>query len=371
MKRILFIINSLKAGGAEHMLIDILRAIDYSRYEVSLLCFVKGGVYIQDVPSNVMVRYPYVTGTRASNIFMKFLSIFRLCDAWQRWRINKTVKGEYDAIVSYLEGYPVQVHSVLLERGKKNISFIHTDLIAFPDALGQCKSRDNLVKVYNSMSHLVFVSPTAEEAFNKILPEIKSPKSVLPNFIDADKILQEGDVFNVKKDMFTVVTVGRLVAVKGFEIIPKLAATLKERGREVRFLIIGEGCERDHLESLIAEMEVEDRVMLEGFHKNPYPYIKAADVYISTSISEGMPLSICEAMVFGKAIVASKTAGAQFLLANETGILVDNNAHSYVSEIERLMENDSLRNEIGKRAFKKALGYNKNKYMTSLYSFIG
>ena len=305
MKKVLFIINSLRPGGAERMLTDILNAFDYTKYEVKLMCFVKGGVYSQDIPSNVTVLYPFVLGTRISNIIMRIFSIVGLCEIWQRWCVRKSTSDEYDAIISYLEGYPVKIHSYILDRGKKNVSFIHTDLNAFPDAMSQFKTRDELATIYDKMSHLVFVSSYAETAFISVLPEVKTLKSVLPNFIDVDKILKMGDEYTVQADMFTIVTVGRLVAVKGFEIIPRLAAELKEQGYKVRFLIVGEGSERQHLESLIKEMDVEDRVSLEGFHKNPYPYLKAADAYISTSISEGMPLSICEAMAFGKAVVAS------------------------------------------------------------------
>lgn len=371
MKKVLFIINSLRPGGAERMLTDILNAFDYTKYEVKLMCFVKGGVYSQDIPSNVTVLYPFVLGTRISNIIMRIFSIVGLCEIWQRWCVRKSACDEYDAIISYLEGYPVKIHSYILDRGKKNVSFIHTDLNAFPDAMSQFKSRDNLATLYNKMSHLVFVSSYAETAFISVLPEVKTPKSVLPNFIDVDKILKMGDEYTVQADMFTIVTVGRLVAVKGFEIIPRLAAELKEQGYKVRFLIVGEGSERQHLESLIIEMGVEDRVSLEGYHKNPYPYLKAADAYISTSISEGMPLSICEAMAFGKAVVASKTAGAQFLLADETGILVDNNVQSYADEIEKLMNDETLRKQIGIKARNKAEFFKKDSYMNSLYSYIG
>lgn len=352
------------------MLVNILQHMDYSKYDVSLLLFVKDGVYAEEIPQQVKTIYPFTTGTRITNVFYSFLNRFRLLEKWYRWRTLSKI-GRYDAIISYLEGFPVLVHSLIADRGEKNISFIHTDLRAFPDALQQLGGKGPCLEAYNKMNQLMFVSQTALDSFKSVFPGIKSTLAVLPNFIDIKGVLDKGDDYVVEKIGFTVTTVSRLAPVKGIDIIPLIAAEIKARGEDVHFYIVGDGSERKHIEELIDTNDVSDVVQLEGYQANPYPYLKVADIYLSTSISEGMPLSFCEAMAFGKPIVASRTAGSMYLLDESIGIIVERTVPSFVNSILNLMRNNEKRQAMGCIACEKSLNYGSEPYMSALYEMIG
>lgn len=114
----MFLLTNLSGGGAEKVLIDILRHTDFTRYEVDLLLVVKEGVYLTSVPNEVKVYSLY------ENRGLKYKLHFALSRYWgldyfQRSLVQKKVKGRYDAIVSFMEGIPLKFHKYLLGRTKK------------------------------------------------------------------------------------------------------------------------------------------------------------------------------------------------------------------------------------------------------------
>lgn len=119
-----------------------------------------------------------------------------------------------------------------------------------------------------------------------------------------------------------IVAVGRLRPVKGFDDLIRAFAGLR-RGRPARLLILGEGPERPKLEALAAELGVAGDVLLPGFDPNPLPCLKAASVFVSSSVWEGFGNAVVEAMALGVPVVATRTEGpAEILEQGRWGRLV-------------------------------------------------
>src|SRR5690606_40227414 len=99
-----------------------------------------------------------------------------------------------------------------------------------------------------------------------------------------------------KYDRITNVTVGRLTFPKKMDRVIRLASRLKQEGVDVNFQIVGDGELKNDLLSLRKELDVEDNVQFTGFVKNPFSYIKNADLMLVSSAYEGFGLVVCEAM---------------------------------------------------------------------------
>jgi glycosyltransferase involved in cell wall biosynthesis len=157
-----------------------------------------------------------------------------------------------------------------------------------------------------------------------------------------------------------LLAVGRLVEKKGFDVLIAAAARLS---LPFELRIIGEGPERDRLETLIAKAGLEDRVTLRGARTHlelPDEYanahaIIAPSVIDSTGDRDGLPNVILEAMATGRAVIASNiSAIASAITDYETGILTSpGDPASLAAAIERIADNVSLREELGRRARKR------------------
>ena len=192
MKKILFIINSLGGGGAEKALIEFLRHIDYTRYEVSLCLVFHEGCYLSDVPPEVRVFWLY---ERERNfVHRKSLKLYRNhgIRTLLRLRARRKIRGRYDAIVSFLEGDALLFHDMVRDRAERNVAWLHCDLRLFHWTRKTFRSDRDEELAYGRMDTIVFCSHITQESFERMY-RIDVPKTVIYNIIDGDSIRRQAD----------------------------------------------------------------------------------------------------------------------------------------------------------------------------------
>lgn len=101
-----------------------------------------------------------------------------------------------------------------------------------------------------------------------------------------------------------LIAIGRLTLPKDFPTLIRAFALVSSK-RPARLLIFGEGEERPALESLVRDLNLEDSVMLPGFVDNPYAYLARARMFVLSSLYEGLPTALIEALALGKSIVST------------------------------------------------------------------
>jgi glycosyltransferase involved in cell wall biosynthesis len=165
--------------------------------------------------------------------------------------------------------------------------------------------------------------------------------------------------------------VGRLTPVKNHRMLLEAAKCLKEEGKGelFTFLIIGDGELRDELERYAAELEVQRSVLFTGWQKDMPALYRDLDVVALTSLNEGTPVSLIEAMAASKAVVSTAVGGVPDLLGEiqtgailgcgltANGILVPSgNARMLARALVFLSENDELRRRMGAHAREHIIG---------------
>lgn len=338
MKKILFITGQLNAGGAERVLIDVLRHFDYTKYQVDLCQIIKGGTLIDDVPTNVNIYHVWDNYTlhykfsyRASN---------RLgIDYFIRKKLKQKITSKYDVVISFLEGMPLKMHAIL-NPNAINISWVHVDLYTFPYEKKQFRKLEE-VDAYNKMDKIICVANDTKKCFIKRFPNVNTSINVIYNPIDNQKIVSlSNEYFVNRSDLFTVSVLGRLCPQKCVDRAIRLASNLKQNGYKFQINIIGEGELRNELEQLSQELSVSDVVTFHGYKKNPYPLIKSSDLLLSCSGFEGFSLSICEAMCLGVPVISTKTAGPTEIIGNnEYGILCGHDDDDIFKAVKYAIEN--------------------------------
>jgi glycosyltransferase involved in cell wall biosynthesis len=167
-------------------------------------------------------------------------------------------------------------------------------------------------------------------------------------------------------------SVGRLVPVKDYDLFLDIAAAMKQKFQGVRFSILGDGPLKEQLRSKAARLDILDCVVFHSSKVNPFPYYASLDIYLNTSLHEGIPLSILEAMACGKPVVAPGVGGISEIIDNgKSGILVDERrAELFVEACLRLIEDHKYRKDISANARKQVESQFNDVSMANSYSIL-
>lgn len=375
-KRILFMMPALPGGGAEKVCIDILKNFDYESYEVTLFLEYREGIYLDDVPEEVKVLALHPQNTIWFERLHRILRYFHCYTLFHKlvykYMLLRLLKGvSFDTIVSFMEGSAVRFHSYITHKADENLSWVHIDLEQKHWSLDFFRNKKDELEAYKKMDEIVFVSKDVKRKFLKLYPISNDKCTVIYNLINKDVIRQFADQINVEKRKFTICMVGRLNRQKRYDRALSIAKYLKREGYDFDLWIIGEGNLEKAMKAMCNDYEIDDCVHFLGFQKNPYPYMKVADIYLNTSEAEGYPLVICEAMCLGLPIVATEISGAREILDHsEYGLLVSESEKDIYNGVKMLMDNPSLREKYRRVVLRRAEIFDVPTTMAQIYEIL-
>ncbi len=182
----------------------------------------------------------------------------------------------------------------------------------------------------------------------------KSRCVLIENGIDTEEFSRRRSVEQAKKQLLLPPTrmligaAGRLSAEKGFDILIRAADLLLKKGWNVELAILGEGDQRPELERLIGELGRNDRVTLLGYQADPRVWYEAMDIFALSSVREGLPNVVLEAMALETAVVATRVAGVPKVIQDgENGLLVEaSSVDGLADALERLIQSTELRQRL-------------------------
>jgi len=338
---ILILINSLRPGGAEKALVNFSEFLAGHGIAVNIVSIFGGGIYRDQINSSHVNMELFSQD--------EYIEASILLNTIPAEEIYVAMIGvSFDIVISFIEGQASLLGSRASAR--KRISWCHTNLNTYHWTKNAFDSYESEENCYKRFDNIIFVSKSGLEGFCKLFPNVNVCKSVIPNLFNISEIinLSRGDI---KFPSFTFITVGRLTQVKGFNRLIDAFFKLHKVIDDVRLVILGEGEERAKLEGKIELLGIADRVNILGFKENPYKYVAAADVYVSSSYTEGQPLSIGEAMILEKPIIATNNSGSSSILNDGAyGLLVENSTQGLYSAMLRIASDPKFLAELKERA---------------------
>ena len=352
-KRIFIQMHYMELGGGEMRLIGLLHGIDYTRYDVDLFVYSHQGELMQFIPKEVNLlpeiqeyanmekpiievvkrglfrivyarlktkwqyrRYLKENGLKRSN------EVFRLlADNIMQYLPSLESLGAYDLAIDYM-GTP---HVVLQKvNAKKKIGWLHTDY-----SIEHLNVKEE-VSIWRAFDYIVSLSPAVTKSFLMNFPSLENKMVEIDYILSPTFVRQRSELISqeeVEKEMpreenvMRLLSIGRFCEAKNYDNVPDICkrvnAMLSESGNtSVKWYIIGWGSDEALIRQKIAEAGMQDRVIILGKKANPYPYIKACDIYCQPSRYEGKSITVREAQMLCKPVVIANYPTAKSQIQN-------------------------------------------------------
>lgn len=329
--KILFLINSLRAGGAERVLVNLVNGLNKNKYDITVLILFGGGVNKPLLCKDVRLIEIYKKAPKGFVHICKILSPQIL----HRYFI----KEKYDIEVSYLQGITTRIIGGA-PADVKTIAWIHN--FDHPEyAFRSSKEKMNLLKKY---AKVVSVSMVVNDKVNTSTNHELSNTCVIYNTQDVDNIHNAAnqEVFEMTSSSdFKIIAVGTIYNVKGYLRLLKALFKIKQRGFKYHMYFVGDGPQRQELEQYVAQNAMLNDVTFFGYDINPYKYMAKADLYVCSSYTEGFSGTVSEATILGIPTLTTDCAGMKEILGenSEYGMIVENSDEGLYRGLLELFEN--------------------------------
>ena len=377
MKKRLFIaIQYLEIGGAERSLIGLLNAIDYTRYEVDLFVYDHRGEFMPLIPKAVRLlpeNPAYAAINRPIKEIVKEghigVALARIVSKIQ-YAIYKKVHhpkedsgifqyvadcvtpllpplkryGTYDLAISFLTP-----HNIVRDKvdAKQKIAWIHTDY----STISVHASKE--LPVWSSFDRIMAVSEGVKKTFLQTFPTLAEKVEVMENILSPTFVREQADMLDVPAEMPSIegelrfCSVGRFTLAKNFDNVPFICQKLMDKGLKFKWYILGYGGDEELIKRNIRQAGMEEICILPGKQSNPYPFMKACDIYIQPSRFEGKAVTVREAQILGKPVVITRfaTSSAQ-LTENVDGIIVPMDNEGAAEGIYAFAQNRALQQQL-------------------------
>lgn len=357
-KKILFFIPNLSVGGAEKVLVNLVNNMDRSKFDITVQTLFAGGVNEQFLSSDIKYKYCYKKTFRGNSHYFKLFSPERL--------YKKYIQEHYDIIVSYLEGPTARIVSGCTDKGTKLVCWLHCRMENEHDVAVGFRDFDEAVKCYNKFDNIVCVSEWVKNYFRKSA-DYKKPIDVLYNTIETDMIQKKSlePINDVKfsKDCFNLCSVGKIAEVKGFDRLASVHKRLLDEDIKNKVYILGVGSDQAVIEKYLAENNLSDSFIFLGYNTNPYKYVRACDLYVCSSRSEGFSTAVTEALIVGTPVVTTLCSGMTEMLGenNEYGIVTENNEDALFEGVKEMLTAEGKLEYYAKRAEERGKYFSTDK----------
>ena len=332
-KKLVFVLNNFLIGGTERILLEILKNLDRSKYEVSIITVFGSGPI---EPEFRKLGFPiFFAGPKKYplSLFFKIIWILSISFIILRLIVFLRKINPDVVITSLYKADVLGVFSAWLSSVKRRIIIQH-DVVKINPIIRWFK-----IRALRNTSKIVAIS---NEVKGFLIEYFKVPVSkieVIYNGIDFDKFLSFQKPDKDWEPIFGIIA--RLDKIKGHIYI--LGALKKLKSENIKlptFIFVGDGAERENLEYFSKENSLSN-VKFIGEALDIGQYLKQIDVFVFPSLSEGLGVAIIEALVAKKFIIASNVGGIKELIEhNKTGILIEpTNVDDLYKAIRWIIEN--------------------------------
>lgn len=372
MKNILIISHAMEIGGAERALLGLLYSMDYTKYKVDLFLCRHEGELLKEIPEEVNLLD--TNQSRYLAIPMKSLlkeKAFKMLYGRLKAKIlsKNTVKKlglkpenqvaltyshkytyqyidfinpdkEYDLAISFLTPHYICINKC---NAKKKIAWIHTDYSTIDIDV------KTELDMWNKFDYIASISDQCTKAFLEKFPTLEDKIIRIDNIVTKEMLEKQSNenIDEMKDDCIKLLSVGRFSYAKNFDNVPAICSEILKNGINVKWYLIGFGGDEQLIKDKIKEYNMQEHVIILGKRSNPYPYIKACDIYLQPSRYEGKAVTVREAQILHKPVIITRfpTSSSQ-LVDGVDGVVVPMDNKECAKDIVEFINNKDLQSNI-------------------------
>ena len=363
-KNVIIRSGSLRMGGLERVLIEVLQNIDKKKYNLTLVIDDDCGednIFEKDIPKEIsyyflksqkLIEKTNYYKLRRKNILYKLMyNIYMNIETYIKSKnIKKLIEklGKIDVFIDYDAGATKYIENI---EADKKVVWIHNSIPNLKKSEGKIKRFGKRLEKYD---RIVAICDEMKEELKDIYPNLKDKIIRIYNPFNFSRVL------NLKDDMSELtekdkellnedycIAISRLDTVqKDYKTLLKAFKILKSKGINKKLYIVGDGPSKEEIENMIKEYDLIEEVKLLGRFKNPYVWLNNADFFIHSSKYEGFGLVLIEAAILDKLIISSNCpVGPTEILENgKSGILFNvGDSQKLAEKIEKILNDKNLR----------------------------
>jgi len=342
--KILHIIYQLNTGGLENGLVNLINQLPSDQFEHTVLSL----SYSTDFKYRIIQPSCKVIdlNKEPGPLFWYFSKILKIIKQQKPDIVHtRNLSSVECQMVAWFAGVPVRIHG---EHGREP-----------NDALGNNK-KNQLIRKITSPFVQKYIA-LSKELETYLIQKIKvAPERItqIYNGVDYMKFIPQpqSKIKSSNSTGINIITVGRLQAVKNFQILLEAIAKLNQSGyQNIKLRIVGDGVERDNLQHFAETLKIAPLTEFLGDRQDVPDLLQKSDIFVLPSLIEGISNTILEAMSCGLPIIASHVGGnPELIIDNQTGYLFQTeNVFELASAIEKYIKNRSMISQHGMNSRKR------------------
>lgn len=289
MDKIAFILSDLRVGGAQRVVVNLSDLLIKNGYDVTIVLFDKTEVFF-DTKATIVdlgIRETHNILLRILNIFLRII------------RTSKRINGdEYTHVISFLASANFY-NSLLKNKRRKTIISIRNYK---QNSLLETRLFSSFI--YKRADKIISVSKSIENKIIRQFPKVRGKVETIYNPISNSNELLNDDVGSSRSSK-KIITVGRLVEQKAQWLLIAAFNNVVERVQEVSLHLCGDGPLKSQLQNFVNKLGISEKVTFHGEINNIENHLLNSDIFVLSSLNEGFPNAILEAMKFGLPIVST------------------------------------------------------------------
>lgn len=362
MMKIAIMISSFAVGGAENMVAQLIAGLDKTSFELIVITSnPKQNTHIQNIVDKSCIKFYSANKTDDKSLFSRLKTF---------WNVCKILKREKpDLIHTNLSIIIYAIPYILFHK----VAFIHTVHNLPSKDLGN--NVRLVLKCLVKLKKIRFTS-ISKSIQSAIVSEYGVEKSLAPIIVNPVNC-KEFDVKPIRCanhcfEKIRFVNVGRLSLQKNQELLIKAFSHVVKKYDDISLDIVGSGDLSPKLNTLVEKLNLNSHVFFKGSRSDIPQLLASSDIFVLSSIYEGLPLTILEAEASGLPIISTDVGGVSDVVENEkNGLLVPNNDEkSLANAMIHLIEHDELRVLFGNQSKEIVKKYDINCFInqySSLY----